>query len=116
MISQKIYTCKTCNLKKGECICEVCARKCHANHDVSLIGFSEGFCDCGAGNISCHCLCCDKNSKVPAFIPYPFTINWTGENFYHQNFYRCITCNYSGDLGCCDLEFRGYIKSYCDCG
>lgn len=129
MINQKIYTCNTCHMKDGECICEVCARKCHANHNVSLIGFNEGFCDCGAGNISCHCLCCDKNSKgnEPAFIPGPCTINKTGENFVHQHFYRCINCNYSEDFGCCEicarnchlghkLEYRGYIESYCHCG
>lgn len=56
MINQKLFTCKTCHLKESECICEVCARKCHAGHDVHFIGLKDGYCDCGAGYISCRCL------------------------------------------------------------
>ena len=130
MVNQLLFTCKTCYLKQGDCICEVCARKCHAGHNVRFIGYDKGYCDCGAGNISRRCLCCNKKSEgefVSAFIPGPCTLNRYGQKFVEQSFYKCLTCNYSSDEGCCeicaqtchlghDLIYLGKIPSFCDCG
>ncbi|KAK8876042.1 hypothetical protein M9Y10_006226 [Tritrichomonas musculus] len=129
MKNQKLYTCITCNLRQGQCICESCARICHSNHDVRSCGYKKGYCDCGAANISFQCICnkeCPAGNK-PAFIPGPCTFNRTGKNFIIQPFYRCITCNYPDGKGCCEwcakichighkLCYKGEIRSFCDCG
>lgn len=65
--------------------------------------------------------------SVPAFIPGPCTLNKNGRNFVKQNFFKCLTCNYSNDKGCCeicaktchlghDLKYLGMIPSFCNCG
>ena len=59
MITQELFTCRTCRFQSGTCICASCAKICHAGHDVRSLGFSQGFCDCGAGGLPgmrCKCM------------------------------------------------------------
>lgn len=46
---QPWYHCYTCGLVDHEGCCAVCARVCHAGHDVVFSRKSRFFCDCGAG-------------------------------------------------------------------
>lgn len=77
-----------------------------------------------------------KDFKIPksvekiehfAYIPGPCTFNNTGKNYIYQEFYKCLTCGFSKNAGCCeacakvchlghDFLYRGRIRSYCDCG
>jgi len=57
----KCYECKSCNYTAGEVCCEICAKKCHAGHEVTLIpnwSMIRFFCDCGSPNFTKNeCLC-----------------------------------------------------------
>ena len=45
---QAIYVCRDCEEEGAlQCICEACAEKCHADHDVEYIGMGPSYCDCG---------------------------------------------------------------------
>jgi hypothetical protein len=49
----------TCGLSDSRGCCSLCARVCHAGHDVVYSGRSRFFCDCGAGGpgqAPCRCL------------------------------------------------------------
>lgn len=124
MEHQKLFMCRICKLRRGECIFETCAKNSPAGHDLIYCGAKEGYCDCGAGNLSCHCKC----NKVTEnnFIPGPCTFNKTGKTYIYP-FYRCLTCRFKERAGCCescaktchldhDLIYCGCIRSYCDCG
>ena len=128
MVFQNFFACRNCNYYDGKYICEVCARKCHKDHDVCFVGFFKGFCECGAGNNSCYWMY-DKAPKRsnPKLIKGPCTLNESGKEFVMQPFFRCITCRFSSDEGCCEycartchlghtLIYRGVIPSFCDCG
>jgi len=54
---QPWYCCYTCGLTFSEGCCAICARICHAGHDVSFARVSNFFCDCGAGAKGCKCKC-----------------------------------------------------------
>lgn len=49
------YQCFTCQLVKNQVVCEVCARKCHKNHEISpLRGItSPHYCECGSTGVFC---------------------------------------------------------------
>jgi len=50
LVYQGIYICTTCSSKKkktNECCCAGCADVCHAGHDVRLLAYGNGYCDCG---------------------------------------------------------------------
>lgn len=49
-VEQHWYFCYTCGLTGSEGVCAVCARVCHAGHDVSYSRLSRFFCDCGASS------------------------------------------------------------------
>lgn len=57
---QKLYYCKTCNLTNKRAVCAVCAKKCHAGHDLEeMKEYEERWtCDCGlnAGPEPCKCM------------------------------------------------------------
>ena len=60
-IEQKLYSCVTCNMQDGHCICEVCIKNCHKGHKVVFSEEdAEGYCDCGEqgsrGITSCNML------------------------------------------------------------
>lgn len=131
MVEQKFFTCVTCKFKNGTCMCENCARTCHAGHVVKALGIGKGYCDCGAGEIKCRCLCNNPSliqpNHIPAFVPGPCTFNKTGEKHTNQPFYICKTCNADEGIGCCefcartchnghDVKFDGYVDGFCDCG
>ncbi|CAH8439826.1 unnamed protein product [Heterobilharzia americana] len=48
-IDQHWYHCFTCSLHESHGVCSVCAKVCHAGHDLSYAKYSGFFCDCGAG-------------------------------------------------------------------
>ncbi|EAY12786.1 Zinc finger in N-recognin family protein [Trichomonas vaginalis G3] len=56
-ISQKTYICLTCNQKDNTCVCEFCARVCHAGHQLVEINYISSYCDCGAHSPAAHCHC-----------------------------------------------------------
>ncbi len=41
------YHCHTCKMVDGIGVCTVCAKVCHAGHDVTYSKFGSFFCDCG---------------------------------------------------------------------
>ena len=46
---QNWYHCRTCKLQDNEGVCSICAKVCHANHDIILYAkYSSFFCDCGS--------------------------------------------------------------------
>ena len=103
MVFQNFYTCRTCNLDDGEYICEVCARECHKYHDVDFLGFFKGFCECGAGNISCYCLYNKaRKDSNPELINGPCTLNESCIEFVMQPFFRYI-------IGCLESFRNLYI-------
>lgn len=130
MVKQRLYVCSTCNFHNGECICDNCARVCHAGHDLRVLD-EKGFCDCGAGSLPIPCKCIYSNPSLqavnPSFIPGPCTFNQTGKKYMDQPFYRCITCGLVEPNGCCQqcasichqghqLVPAGILSSFCDCG
>jgi len=55
---QQLYMCVTCDLAANKGCCVVCAKKCHAGHQISgPIPSSGFFCDCGAGEGKNPCKC-----------------------------------------------------------
>jgi E3 ubiquitin-protein ligase UBR4 len=47
-MNQHWYHCHTCKMVDGVGVCSVCAKVCHANHDVTYSKHGSFFCDCGA--------------------------------------------------------------------
>ncbi|KAI1305186.1 E3 ubiquitin-protein ligase UBR4 [Halotydeus destructor] len=47
-MNQHWYHCHTCNMVDGVGVCTVCAKICHAGHDVTYAKYGSFFCDCGA--------------------------------------------------------------------
>ena len=45
---QNWYHCRTCKLQGNEGVCSICAKVCHANHDILYAKYSSFFCDCGS--------------------------------------------------------------------
>lgn len=41
------YDCFTCNLRSNYGVCQTCANRCHAGHELSPPKFSRFYCDCG---------------------------------------------------------------------
>merc|ERR1712008_636883 len=48
--AQHMYKCHTCEFANDQVICSICARTCHANHDLTYTYSSGGYCDCGGGD------------------------------------------------------------------
>ena len=48
------FVCLTCDKEGKKSFCEACAAKCHMNHDVHLVEFSNFECQCE------HCKCMDS--------------------------------------------------------
>ena len=47
-MNQHWYYCHTCKMVDRIGMCTICAKVCHAEHDVSYAKFGSFFCDCGA--------------------------------------------------------------------
>jgi hypothetical protein len=45
-VEQDIYHCNSCGLNGRAGTCVVCARTCHAGHDVTFFARSSFYCDC----------------------------------------------------------------------
>jgi hypothetical protein len=56
-IEQTAWSCHTCRLDDECWICNVCARICHAGHDVKCEGTVKCICSCGA-RYGDNCCCC----------------------------------------------------------
>ncbi len=41
------YHCHTCKMVDGIGVCSICAKVCHADHDVTYSKYGSFFCDCG---------------------------------------------------------------------
>ena len=48
-VKQHWYFCYSCLLVGNKGCCSVCAKRCHAGHDVAYASNSSFFCDCGDG-------------------------------------------------------------------
>lgn len=93
-INQRFYCCKTCKIIGNKGICEVCARKCHKGHDVSLKEKSKrSFCDCCK---MCHCECIPPKS-FPLRCSFEITYGTPIE----QPMYQCVDCDITGDYYIC---------------
>ncbi|CAB4062605.1 UBR4 [Lepeophtheirus salmonis] len=47
-VFQHWYNCHTCRMVDGSGVCTICAKVCHADHDVTYSKHGSFFCDCGA--------------------------------------------------------------------
>ena len=97
-IGQRFYHCLTCGLTNHTGCCEICARVCHAGHDVRLIPDSDppsmnyaSFCDCGAGG-ACKCCVSSPAECLRDMAPLLF---------------HCVKCNEN----CC-----GHCARHCHTG
>eukprot|EP00948_MAST-09A_sp_MAST-9A-sp1_P001621 g1621.t1 len=62
-MAQMVFECYTCGMKKGDCICLVCALTCHKGHILSIGRKSaRAFCDCGPSGT------CQAMHKPPAHV------------------------------------------------
>ena len=46
-MNQHWYHCHTCKMVEGIGVCTICAKVCHADHDVTYSKHGSFFCDCG---------------------------------------------------------------------
>eukprot|EP01127_Copromyxa_protea_P013867 TRINITY_DN3776_c0_g1_i2.p1 TRINITY_DN3776_c0_g1~~TRINITY_DN3776_c0_g1_i2.p1 ORF type:complete len:911 (+),score=104.39 TRINITY_DN3776_c0_g1_i2:727-3459(+) len=53
-VRQISYKCLTCCILDDQGICESCAEKCHAQHNLTMCGISESFCDCEERTCCCR--------------------------------------------------------------
>jgi hypothetical protein len=53
-VHQGIWHCKTCKLDNRMGVCGICARTCHAGHDVELKYEADFYCDCGESFEDCQ--------------------------------------------------------------
>jgi len=74
--AQYWYECKTCSeprkiLGKSEiAVCEECAKKCHAGHDIGVRKYGHFYCDCGQQIASpCKCISISPQSAT-TLVPY----------------------------------------------
>lgn len=92
------------------------------------MGKYYGYCKCGAGKTSCHCQCNrDSINNEYAFVPGLCSTKTRGEESVFQPIFKCITCRFLGNQGCCEncaktchlghiLMYIGPVSSYCNCG
>ena len=67
-VDQHWYFCYTCGLTNAKGMCSVCARVCHAGHDIVYSRKSRFFCDCGAGGASVpRCMCRRQTTDLRQF-------------------------------------------------
>jgi E3 ubiquitin-protein ligase UBR4 len=64
-MSQHWYYCHSCKMVDRIGCCTVCAKVCHAGHDISYAKYGSFFCDCGAKeDESCQALCIRDNTST----------------------------------------------------
>ena len=63
--NQHWYHCHTCKMVDGIGVCSICAKVCHADHDVTYSKFGSFFCDCGAKEDG-SCAAMTKRTAVPS--------------------------------------------------
>ena len=95
---QKWYFCRTCGLTGNNGICEICAKKCHNDHDVVFYRNATGFyCDCpDHGNCSC----------MPQSDDLQCTFVLTDGKIVEQPMYNCIDCNIQNICQNCAIRYH----------
>lgn len=63
-LHNEMYSCTTCGMTEGQCICKSCAEVCHKGHHIVLMRETTGYCDCGSGALQNPCVL--MNSIEPA--------------------------------------------------
>ncbi|GAM18795.1 hypothetical protein SAMD00019534_019700 [Acytostelium subglobosum LB1] len=94
--AQYWYECKTCTeprkiLGKSEiAVCEECAKKCHAGHDIGVRKYGHFYCDCGQQVVSpCKCISSDN-------FPEPMNSNTNITQSNHNHELVAINCKQFG--------------------
>lgn len=112
--NQREYICNSCNVSK---LCENCAEKCHANHDVKYVTDTPFLCQCSSNTCKCG------NS----FRLDRCTFMYSGKTPFLQKIFLCTTCGMTSEKqGICEacsikchaghsLTFLRFSKSYCHC-
>ena len=63
---QHVWWCRTCAMPVDSGVCNICAEKCHAGHDLVDKGVWFSFtCDCGKGANSSQCQCKSVTFEKP---------------------------------------------------
>lgn len=127
LVRQRVFRCEQCQV---EC-CASCAATCHAGHSAAFTKSAAFYCPCGA-TTSCKALSTESAKVLAAARDNVCTVTRTGREYVKQVYYRCLTCNLVGNLGCCavcvsvchaghqlelpaaNLENSGTF--FCDCG
>ena len=65
-MNQHWYHCHTCKMVDGIGVCSVCAKVCHADHDITYSKYGSFFCDCGAKEDGS---CTAMVKRMPQLIP-----------------------------------------------
>lgn len=118
---QHNYRCLTCRQKVGEGVCAVCARICHAGHQLQDNGITPFYCDCGLGSIKrFKCKCYYKNDSnknysyedgvavcLPFEIPFKCTAEFEKKNdgsprAFIQRCFACDTCGIDEESPICE--------------
>lgn len=96
---QKWYHCRTCGLTGNNGVCEFCAKKCHAGHDVYFYEDADQFyCDCpDHGN--CHCM--PKTEE-----DHQCTFEMTHGKVLAQPMYTCLDCDIENICQNCAIKFH----------
>lgn len=120
---QHNYRCLTCKQKVGEAVCAVCARVCHAGHQLQDNGITPFYCDCGLGSIKkLKCKCLYRNDKKKSYsiadndlvvcLPFEIPMKCTAEfekkkdgscRPFIQRCFACQTCGISEDSPICEV-------------
>ena len=67
-MNQHWYHCHTCKMVDGVGVCTVCAKVCHATHDVTYSKHGSFFCDCGAKEDGSCTALVKRSSSAPVRI------------------------------------------------
>lgn len=98
---QNWYHCSTCDLTGNSGICEYCARKCHAGHNVTFYKYSDSqqfYCDCpDHGNCSCMPQS-EENLQC--------TFEITKGKYADQPMYECLECEINHICQNCAIKFH----------
>ena len=118
VLRQLWYNCKDCNLVEKNVCCNVCAKICHANHELTFADYSKSFsCNCGANEDgSCFALNLPQVNDICTFNGTKY------KNVLHHIF-TCQTCNWVEICSRCiktchkshGFVYKGLTNTYCGC-
>lgn len=116
---QHNYRCLTCHQKTGEAVCAVCARICHAGHQLQDNGITPFYCDCGSNaipSLKCQCMFKNKSQNYQytdsvTCLPFEIPLKCTSEfekkadgskRPFIQRGFLCQTCNSTEENPICE--------------